>query len=130
MPGADDAQALVADPAVLLGRRDAQGDQLPDGARRQAVAADLLAGEVRLLEEQDVQPAHGEVGGGRRPAWAGADDDDIGTLGPGDIIGPVEVGETRTTHGSQHASNLLVNNFTNSLGNPTPERTACQIRQS
>jgi len=48
---------VVLDPAVLRWRVDAKGDELADRPGRQAVAADLLAGEDRLLQEQDVQPS-------------------------------------------------------------------------
>ena len=77
MPAADDAQAVVLDPAVLLGRGDAEGDQLADRARGEPVAADLLAGERRLLQQQDVEAGLGEVGRRGRPRRAGADDDDV-----------------------------------------------------
>ena len=59
---ADDPQALVAEPAGLGRGVDAHGDELLDRARRQAVAADLLARERRLLQQQDVEPGLGEVG--------------------------------------------------------------------
>ena len=78
---ADDPQAVVLDPAVLLGRGDAEGDELLDGARGQPVAADLLAREARLLQDEDVQPGHGEVGRGGRSRGTGTDDDDVGGLG-------------------------------------------------
>ncbi|GAA3124411.1 hypothetical protein GCM10020001_051440 [Nonomuraea salmonea] len=74
---ADDAQALVPDPA---GRVDVDAHvlELLDGARGQAVAADLLAGEPGLLQEQHVEAVLREVPGGGGAGGAGADDDDIG----------------------------------------------------
>ena len=70
LAAADDAQALVADPAVALLVRDAEGDELLDPARGEAVAAHLLARERGLLEQDDVEARPGEVrrGGGARRA--------------------------------------------------------------
>ena len=48
-----------------------------DGAGREAVAADLLAGEGRLLQEEDVQAGAGEVAGGGGSGGSRADHDDI-----------------------------------------------------
>ena len=75
--GADDPQ-----PEVLLPARgvevDAHGDQLTDRARGEPVAADLVAGEGRLLEKQDVDACVGEVVRRTRARRPGADDDDVG----------------------------------------------------
>lgn len=81
---ADDPQALVAQPAGLLGDVDAHPDELLGGARGQTVAAHLLARERGLLQEQDVQSRLGQVvrrgGAGRaRPH----DDDVRGVFGAG-----------------------------------------------
>ena len=78
---ADDAQALVADPAVLLADADAHGHQRPDPARGQAVPAHLLPRERGLLQHQDVKPGLGQVKGGRRTSRPGADHDDVGVVG-------------------------------------------------
>ena len=111
---ADDPQALVADPAVLGGRRDAEADELLDRARGEAVAADLLAGEVRLLQQHDVEAGHGEVCRGGRPGGSGADDDDVGPLGRGGRSGGGRV-QGGLGHGwpSRLLVNVLVNGFTN-----------------
>src|SRR5699024_9752530 len=63
--------------AVLLAVRDTEADELADRAGGQAVAADLVAGEGRLLQQQHVQPVPRQVGGRRRPAGARPDDDDV-----------------------------------------------------
>ena len=81
---ADDAKAVILDPAILLGGRDSESDQLADGAGRQTVAADLLARKSALLQQQDVQPGHRQIRRCRRSARTGADDDDIGGLHPMD----------------------------------------------
>lgn len=91
--GTDDAQPLVADPAVRLGGRDAQVDQLTDRPGGQSVAADLLAGEVRLLEEEHVDARHREVGGGGRSSGTGSDDDDVSRV------------DIRSAHGSLQVPN-------------------------
>ena len=77
MPAADDAQALVPDPAGLV-EVDAHPDELADRARGQPVAADLLAREGGLLEQQDVDARLGQVARRGRAAGTGADDDDVG----------------------------------------------------
>ena len=74
---ADDAQALVPDPAVLLADADAHADEGLDRARGEPVAADLLPGEPGLLEHQDVKPRLRQVKGGRRAGGPGADHDDV-----------------------------------------------------
>ncbi len=81
MPAADDAQALVAQPAGLLADVDAHGDQGLDRARGQPVAADLLARERGLLQQQHVEPGLRQVEGGGRAGRPGADDDDVGFIG-------------------------------------------------
>ena len=58
---ADDAQALVAQPSVVLGDRDAHRGQRLDRARGKAVAADLLPREVRLLQHQHVKARRRQV---------------------------------------------------------------------
>ena len=65
---ADDAQALVAQPAVALGDRHAHAGQRLDRARGQAVAADLLPREAGLLQHQHVQAGRGQVIGDGEPA--------------------------------------------------------------
>ncbi len=76
-PAADHAQALVADPAGGVDV-DTHRDELLDRSGRQPVAADLLAGEGGLLEQQDVEPGLREVECGCRTGGPGADDDDVG----------------------------------------------------
>ena len=75
--GADDAQAVVLLPARGV-EVDAHRDQLADRARGEPVAADLVAGERRLLQQQDVDPGLREVVRRAGPGRAGADDDDVG----------------------------------------------------
>ncbi|CAK7281866.1 hypothetical protein SGPA1_12659 [Streptomyces misionensis JCM 4497] len=75
---ADDAQALVAQPARLLGDVDAHGDELLDGAGGEAVTAHLFAGELGLLQEQYVETGLREVVRGRGAGWPRAHDDHIG----------------------------------------------------
>ena len=53
-------------------------DQLADRARGEPVAADLVAGERGLLQQQDVDAGVGEVVGRARARRTGADDDDVG----------------------------------------------------
>ena len=62
--GADDPQTLVPLPPRLV-EVEAHADQLLDRTRSQSVAADLVAGEGGLLQEQDVDPSVREVVGGR-----------------------------------------------------------------
>ena len=75
---ADHPQALVVQPAVLLGAVDAEVDQLLHAARGEAVAAHLGARERGLLQQQDVETGPGQVRGGRRSGGTGADDDHVG----------------------------------------------------
>jgi hypothetical protein len=72
------AQAPVPDPA--RGRRgvDAHRLELGDRPRGEPVAADLLAGEDRLLQHRDVDPGGGQPVRGRRPGGAGTDDEHVG----------------------------------------------------
>ena len=77
-----DAQAAVADEAVGLAGVDAHVDERLDRARGEAVAADLLARERRLLQQQHVEAGLGEGVRGGRAAGAGADDDDVGVRRP------------------------------------------------
>ena len=71
---ADDAPAAVVAGLTPVGH--AEQLQLPDRLRGEAVAADLVAGEGRLLEEDDVPAGLGEPGGGGGPSGPGADDDE------------------------------------------------------
>ena len=73
-----DPQALVAHPAGLGADVDAQLDQLLDRAWGEPVPAHLLSGEARLLEQDDVESASGEIGGGRRSPGARPDHDNVG----------------------------------------------------
>jgi hypothetical protein len=108
---ADDPQALVAQPAGLLGDVDAHGDELLDRARGEAVAADLLARELGLLQEQDVETGLGEVVRGRGAGWPRAHDDHIGGvvgegLGHGGISPRFEICvPTGTGHGQSIQQN-------------------------
>ena len=83
-PAAEDPQALVVQPAGLLAGVDAEVDQLLDRPRGEAVPAHLLAGELRLLEHEHVEPGPREVGRRRGAGGAGADDDDVG----GAVVAP------------------------------------------
>jgi hypothetical protein len=95
VPAALDAQALRALPA---GRVDAEGDELLRGARGQAVAADLVAGEGRPLEEDDVETVVREVRSRRAATRTGTDDDDVGPL-DGCTVNPRGAGrDARTGH--------------------------------
>jgi len=76
-----DAKALVAQPSGFGGGVDAELDELAGRPRRQAISADLLAGEVGLLEDEDVEAGTGQVRGGGGATGASADDDDIGARG-------------------------------------------------
>ena len=98
---AHEAQPLVADPPLALGGRNAEQVEFLDGARREAVTADLLAREARLLQEQDVEARVREVRGHRRTAGAGADDDDVGALG---CVCAVHTGARREVRGVAHAA--------------------------
>src|SRR6202042_3035924 len=117
---ADDPQALVAHPAVLLADADAHADQGLDRPRGQAVAADLLPREPRLLEQQHVESGLRQVEGGRGAGGPGADDDDVRLVGrrpPGGTTRPC----ARAGFGESVLGHLirswivLVNRFTNSL---------------
>ena len=83
LAAADDAQPLVVEPAGLLADVDAHLDQGAGAARGEAVAADLLAGERRLLEKQDVEAGESQPVGGTAPGRSGADDDDVGIVARG-----------------------------------------------
>ena len=80
---ADDAQPVVADPAVLSRRLDADREQLLDRTRRETVSADLLAGKGGLLQQQDVEARLRQVVRGRGAGGAGADDDHVRGVEPG-----------------------------------------------
>jgi len=90
---ADDAQALVAHPAVLLADADAHADQGLYRARGQPVAADLLPREPGFLQQQHVQPGLRQVESGGGAGWPGAHDDDVGFVsrwmvrGGGSVLG-------------------------------------------
>ena len=77
----DDPQAVVAGPALLRGDVHAHVDQGADRARGQAVAAHLVAGERRLLQQQHVAPGAGQPVRGGRARRSGPDDDDLGIVG-------------------------------------------------
>ncbi len=70
----DEAQPGVTDRA---GKLDAEALELADGPRRQAVAAHLVARELRPFEEQDVETRARAPGGGGRARGAPADDDHV-----------------------------------------------------
>jgi hypothetical protein len=86
VPAAADAQSLGALPP---GGVDPERDELPGGAGGEPVAADLVAGERRLLEQHDVEPVVGEVRRGGAAAGPGTDDDDVGPFRPGRRGGPL-----------------------------------------
>src|SRR5690606_23542829 len=73
----DDAQPLVADPALLLRRGNAEGEQRAGRAGGEPAAADLLSGEGGPLEEDDVHPVGGQGGRTRGAAGTGSADDDV-----------------------------------------------------
>src|SRR5690606_28742104 len=83
---ADHAQALVAHPAGTVDV-DPHVHELLDGARGEAVTADLLPGEAGLLQHQHVEPGACEVEGGRGTGGTGADDDDVGVSLAGCVHG-------------------------------------------
>src|SRR5699024_4675665 len=89
-PAAVHAQALVAVPAVLLADLDPHPDDLGHGARGQPVPADLVPGEGRPLEQQDLQAVVREVVRGRSATGPRAHDDDV------------RVALTRTSHTDHH----------------------------
>src|SRR5439155_23921374 len=68
--------------AMVAGQRASQPDvlQLPDRARREAVAAGLLPRVALLLDQQDVVAALGQPVGARRSPRPGPD---AGGVGPG-----------------------------------------------
>ena len=65
-PAAVDPQALVVQPAGLVGDVDPEAQQLLDRSGRQAVAAHLVAGERALLEQGHREALIGQPAGGRR----------------------------------------------------------------
>jgi hypothetical protein len=75
--GADDPQSAVALPAGGV-EVEAHADQLAHRSRGEAVAADLVAGERRLLEQEHVGTGAREVEGGAGSGRTGAYDDDVG----------------------------------------------------
>ena len=79
-PAADDAQALVREPAVLGVQRDPHADELLDRARGQPVAAHLFPGEMALLQHQHVQPGLRQVESGRRARRPGAYHNDVSRI--------------------------------------------------
>ena len=78
LPAAEDPQALVPDPAGGRGDVDAHVGERLDPARREPVAADLLARERGLLEDGDVETGLRQVPGGARAGRTGAHDEDVG----------------------------------------------------
>ena len=60
-----DPQPLCVFPTRLFGDVDTQPNELLDGARSQAITANFVAGERRLLQQGDMQPPAGEVRSGR-----------------------------------------------------------------
>ncbi len=70
------AKPHVPPPPELLAVGQAQQLDLPDGARREAVSAHLLAGEEGLLDDSCLNACGGQVVGGRGSGRAGADDED------------------------------------------------------
>ena len=83
-PGPKAADAVVR--LDLAGHPDVQ--QGADGARGEAVAADLLTGVALLLEHQHVMPDPGQVIGGRRAAGPPSDDDHVGLMSSGHARAP------------------------------------------
>src|SRR5690606_10444439 len=77
---ADDPQPLVADPAVLFADRHSHEGELAGRARRQAVTADLVARERRLVEKEDGEARLGAVVRGRGTRRTATDDDDVGVI--------------------------------------------------
>jgi hypothetical protein len=75
LAAAGDPQPPVADPA---GGVDAQVVERLDRAGGQPVAADLLAGQPGLLQDDDVEAGAGEVPRGRGARRTGTDDDHVG----------------------------------------------------
>ena len=71
-------QPLGVLPAGLLGDIDPQPDELLDGTRGEAVTADLVAWEGRLLQQGDVQSSTGKVRSCGRATRPSTDDDDVG----------------------------------------------------
>jgi glycine/D-amino acid oxidase-like deaminating enzyme len=99
-------EPLVPHPAGLRGGVDADVLQRLDAAGGEPVTADLLAREVRLLQDDDLAPRLPELPRRRGPGRSGADDEDVGA----------PVGHP------WHASHLprpdFVNQFTKWLGCP------------
>ncbi len=52
--------------------------ELPEGERRQAIAAALVAGEHRFVDDDHGAPGSTEFDRGGRPGRSGADDDHVG----------------------------------------------------
>ena len=73
-----DPQPLGVLPAGLLGDVDPQPDELLDGTRGEAVTANLVAWESRLLQQGDVQPPTSKVRSCGRATRPSTDDDDVG----------------------------------------------------
>src|SRR5690606_36814497 len=71
-----DEQSLVAAPAGAVDV-DAHADEGADGARREPVAADLVAGEGGLLQQEHLEAGLRQPISGRRSGGACPDDDDI-----------------------------------------------------
>ena len=78
MAAADHAQPLVAHPALVRGHRDSHADELADGVRGEAVAADLVPRERGLLQEDHPGAELRKVMRRCGTTGAGADDDDVG----------------------------------------------------
>ena len=84
------AQALVAAPALGFGVRQAEFLDLADGAGGEPVAADLFRGKAGLFQHRDVDAGLRQVVGGSGPGRTGSDDQyfhggDELTRGPGDV---------------------------------------------
>ena len=91
LAAAEDPQALVPHPAGGGEVSTPRSSQRLDAARGQPVAADLLAGEVGLLQDDDVEARGRQRPGGRRPRRAGAHDDHVGGA-PGGACADVVTG--------------------------------------
>ena len=104
-----DPQTLVVQPTGPLAGVDAEPDQLPGRARGETVTAHLLPGELRLLQQRDVQPTTRQMRRGGRTGGSGAHDEDVGL----DRHRPSRASAVNRDQGS-----ALVKTFTNSANLP------------
>ena len=76
MAASDDRQTAVSRPTRSINTHE---DELLNGSGSQAITADLVTRETRLVDKEDINSKGRQMVSGRCTAGAGADYDDVGT---------------------------------------------------